>query len=117
VVSGELFGFFPEGEATLLEIGVFRKEEEPLETIDLRNMEPVARHPIVIDRFKKLAEGEAFEIVNDHDPLPLYFQMNLYFPSNELEERDDGYLLRIWKTEEEKTSKREELEINEDTNG
>ena len=80
VVAGELMGFFPEGEATLVEISVSGEKAEPSEVIDLRSMEPAKRHTLVMEKFRELKEAEAIEIVNDHDPLPLYFQMNLYFP-------------------------------------
>lgn len=42
--------------------------------IDVRTISPPARHPLIFGTFDALAAGEAFEIVNDHDPLPLYFQ-------------------------------------------
>jgi uncharacterized protein (DUF2249 family) len=42
--------------------------------IDVRTIAPPQRHPLIFGTFDLLAPGEAFEIVNDHDPLPLYFQ-------------------------------------------
>ena len=42
--------------------------------IDVRTVPPPQRHPLIFGTFDALAPGEAFEIVNDHDPLPLYFQ-------------------------------------------
>jgi uncharacterized protein (DUF2249 family) len=35
---------------------------------------PPQRHPLIFGTFDALAPGQAFEIVNDHDPVPLYFQ-------------------------------------------
>lgn len=46
--------------------------ETPL--IDVRRVLPSQRHPLIFSTFDALAPGEAFEIVNDHDPVPLYFQ-------------------------------------------
>lgn len=43
-------------------------------TIDVRSVPPPQRHPLIFGTFDALAPGEHFEIVNDHDPLPLYFQ-------------------------------------------
>lgn len=45
-----------------------------LACIDVRTISPPARHPLIFGTFDSLAPGEAFEIVNDHDPLPLYLQ-------------------------------------------
>ena len=42
--------------------------------IDVRTISPPARHPLIFSQFDALGPGEHFEIVNDHDPLPLYFQ-------------------------------------------
>ncbi len=42
--------------------------------IDVRTLPPPQRHPIIFGTFDALEPGESFEIVNDHDPVPLYFQ-------------------------------------------
>jgi uncharacterized protein (DUF2249 family) len=41
---------------------------------DVRRIPPPERHPLIFGTFDRLAVGEAFELVNDHDPVPLYFQ-------------------------------------------
>ncbi|MBM3665613.1 MAG: DUF2249 domain-containing protein [Actinobacteria bacterium] len=43
-------------------------------TIDVRTIAPRDRHPMIFQAFDDLASGEAFELVNDHDPKPLYDQ-------------------------------------------
>jgi len=43
-------------------------------TIDVRTIVPRERHPLIFDTFHKLAAGDAFLLVNDHDPKPLYYQ-------------------------------------------
>ncbi len=45
---------------------------EPI--VDVRNIVPRERHPMIFDAFHRLAQGEAFLLVNDHDPKPLYYQ-------------------------------------------
>jgi uncharacterized protein (DUF2249 family) len=35
---------------------------------------PKERHPLIFRTFDELAVGEAFVLVNDHDPKPLYYQ-------------------------------------------
>ena len=43
-------------------------------TIDVRTIVPRERHPLIFSTFHKLGAGEAFLLVNDHDPKPLYYQ-------------------------------------------
>jgi uncharacterized protein (DUF2249 family) len=43
-------------------------------TIDVRGMVPRERHPLIFRTFDQLAPGQAFRLVNDHDPKPLYYQ-------------------------------------------
>jgi len=38
-------------------------------------LEPRQKHPTVFARFYALKEGESFDILNDHDPKPLYYQL------------------------------------------
>lgn len=45
-----------------------------VECIDVRRLPPPQRHLTTFGVFDALAPGAAFEIVNDHDPVPLYFQ-------------------------------------------
>lgn len=44
------------------------------DTIDVREITPRERHPLIFRTFDELAPGAAFELVNDHDPKPLYYQ-------------------------------------------
>jgi len=43
-------------------------------TLDVRTIVPRERHPLIFGTFRKLAPGDAFLLVNDHDPKPLYYQ-------------------------------------------
>ena len=42
--------------------------------VDVRGVEPMKRHPLIFDTYEALQPGEKFELVNDHDPKPLYYQ-------------------------------------------
>jgi len=42
--------------------------------LDVRNEPPSRRHQLIFETYDRLAPGEAFELVNDHDPKPLYYQ-------------------------------------------
>lgn len=48
--------------------------------LDLRPVPHPKRHPLVFTRFDALGVGESFELVNDHDPIPLYRQMDAIRP-------------------------------------
>ncbi len=80
VKKAELFGFSCEGDVDMYEIAFGKGDIQGGETIDLREVEHGRRHPLVMEKFSKIGDGEAFFIINDHDPLPLYFQMSMSFP-------------------------------------
>lgn len=42
--------------------------------IDVRPIAPAQRHPLIFGTFEQLAAGEAFVLINDHDPKPLFYQ-------------------------------------------
>ncbi len=44
-------------------------------TFDVRPFHPAKRHEMVFDSFDALKPGEAFIFTNDHDPKPLYYQI------------------------------------------
>lgn len=46
-----------------------------MEEVDVRAMAPHERHARLFDRFDGLLPGEAFVIVNDHNPVPLRRQL------------------------------------------
>jgi uncharacterized protein (DUF2249 family) len=41
-------------------------------TIDVRTVAPRIRHALILSTFRDLADGQSMQIVNDHDPKPLY---------------------------------------------
>jgi uncharacterized protein (DUF2249 family) len=43
-------------------------------TVDVREIIPRDRHPLIFNTFDNLQAGEAFVLVNDHAPKPLYYQ-------------------------------------------
>ena len=45
-----------------------------VKTIDVRFIPPRERHPLIFETFDTLAPGDAFLLVNDHEPKPLYYQ-------------------------------------------
>jgi len=58
--------------------------------LDVRELPPAQRHPTIVDAFESLDSGESLTLINDHDPKPLYYELDA--------ERDafdaDGYEVR-----------------------
>lgn len=51
-----------------------------LDFIDVRTIAPRDRHPQIFAKANGLKVGEAFIIVNDHDPRPLHYQLSAEYP-------------------------------------
>lgn len=43
--------------------------------LDVRSAPPAQRHAQIFETFAGLGPGTAFELINDHDPKPLYYQL------------------------------------------
>ncbi len=46
-----------------------------MDTLNVTLIEPRFKHPAIFEKFDALQSGEGFIIHNDHDPVPLYYQM------------------------------------------
>lgn len=60
--------------------------KEPIvseKVVDVREILPRERHPLIFSTFDGLAAGESLVLVNDHDPKPLHYQFHF--------ERADAY--------------------------
>jgi uncharacterized protein (DUF2249 family) len=71
--------------------------------LDVRTIPPRDRHPLIFDTFDNLQPGEAFELVNDHAPKPLYYQFlherTDLFAWEYVEEGPEIWRVRITRTE------------------
>lgn len=47
-----------------------------IHVLDVRTIPPRERHPTIFNLFDGLEPGQAFELVNDHDPKPLFYQFS-----------------------------------------
>ena len=45
-----------------------------IKELDIRPVPPREKHPTIFAAFDSLKEYEAFQLINDHDPMPLYYQ-------------------------------------------
>jgi uncharacterized protein (DUF2249 family) len=43
--------------------------------LDVREITPRERHPLIFNTFDGLAKGASMLLINDHDPKPLYYQL------------------------------------------
>jgi uncharacterized protein (DUF2249 family) len=48
--------------------------------LDVRSEIPARRHQLIFETYGALAAGDSFELVNDHDPKPLYYQLAAEHP-------------------------------------
>lgn len=71
-------------------------------TIDVRGIAPRERHPLIFSRFDALQAGESIQLVNDHDPRPLYYQFEQRCPKQfdwtYLQSGPDLWRVRITRT-------------------
>ena len=70
--------------------------------MDIRPFPPAERHEMFYKAFADIKPGEAFEFINDHDPKPLYYQMEAEskepFKWEYLEQGPDAWKVRVIKT-------------------
>src|SRR5690606_22723957 len=74
-----------------------RTDMDPV--LDVRTMPHMMRHKTIFETYHQLAEGTAFELVNDHDPKPLYYQFDAEYAGDftwdYLEQGPDVWRVRI----------------------
>jgi len=49
-------------------------DDKTTASIDVRQIPPRERHPMIFEAFDNLSAGQSFMLINDHDPKPLYYQ-------------------------------------------
>lgn len=71
--------------------------------VDVRKMPPPQRHIHIFDTFNSMAVGQIMELINDHDPKPLWYQISAEMPDMfEWKYIEEGPV--DWKVEIKKTS-------------
>ncbi len=75
--------------------------ERSIAHIDVRDMAPRLRHPTIFRTWAELPEEGQIELVNDHDPVPLYYQFAVehagHFRWDYLEQGPEVWRVRISK--------------------
>lgn len=46
-----------------------------IKELDIRPVPPKDKHPKIFETFDSLQKEEILKLINDHDPMPLYYQM------------------------------------------
>ncbi|MEQ9571989.1 MAG: DUF2249 domain-containing protein [Nitratireductor sp.] len=50
------------------------------DVVDVRSLVPADRHAKIFQLVDALKPGSSFVLVNDHDPKPLYYQLEAEYP-------------------------------------
>jgi len=71
------------------------------EVIDVRSLAPAQRHATIFRMIDELGPGASLVLVNDHDPKPLYYQLEAEHPKqfawSYLERGPDAWRVEIRK--------------------
>ncbi len=51
-------------------------EPTPEAILDVRDVAPPKRHPLIFGTYESLGPNQRFVLVNDHDPKPLFYQFH-----------------------------------------
>ncbi len=60
----------------VLATGKSGTDQDSSEELDLRQIPPSQRHPLIFQKFDALAIGDSLRLINDHDPVPLSQQID-----------------------------------------
>ena len=73
-----------------------------MKELNVINIIPRERHPLIFETFDELRKGESFILINDHDPKPLYYQFlherEGLFSWEYLEQGPETWKVKITKT-------------------
>lgn len=73
-------------------------------TLDVRDILPRNRHPLIFGIFEALPLGQAMLLTNDHDPKPLFYQFQAestgLYSWDYVEQGPERWQVRIGKTAE-----------------
>lgn len=55
-------------------------QQSDINTVDVRSLVPAQRHAKIFELVNQLTPDGRFILVNDHDPKPLYYQLEAEYP-------------------------------------
>ena len=75
-----------------------------IDSLFVPEIAPALKHPTVLQKFDNLKAGESFLLINDHDPIPLYYEMKAekgeVFDWKKVEDGPEVWKVEITKTSE-----------------
>jgi len=81
-----------------------KEKQMAVTPLDVRSEPPVRRHSLIFDTFDSLKKDDGFELINDHDPKPLYYQLEAEqtgkFSWEYLEQGPEAWRVRIMRIED-----------------
>ena len=110
---GEVFEWeYLEKGPEMWRVAITKKANESTESVlDVTQLEPRFKHPTILKTFDALREGESFVLFNDHDPVPLYYQLvgqrGEIFSWTYLERGPETFRIRIQKNQAQPTTRQE----------
>lgn len=79
-----------------------------IDSLFVPELAPALKHPTVLKKFDNLKAGESFLLINDHDPIPLYYEMKAekgeVFEWNKIENGPEVWKVEIKKTNDNKVA-------------
>lgn len=73
-----------------------------MESLFVPDLQPALKHPTILKKFDDLQSGESFLLINDHDPIPLYYEMKAekgeIFDWKKIEDGPEVWRVQITKT-------------------
>jgi regulator of cell morphogenesis and NO signaling len=91
-----------------------------IEALYVPELEPSLKHPAVFKKFDELKAGEGFLLVNDHDPIPLFYELQAergnVFDWQKLEDGPESWKVLITKTVESYKGAAATQDVSVDTN-
>jgi uncharacterized protein (DUF2249 family) len=92
-------GKYVRSRTNMKEVRVTDGNVTEVKTLDVREVTPRERHPLIFQSIDDLKPGTALRLVNDHDPKPLYYQLMAERPGKVdwtyLEEGPETWQVRI----------------------
>ena len=64
-----------------------------MDSLFVPSLQPALKHPTILKKFDDLEKDDAFLLINDHDPIPLYYEMKA--ESAKQKEPNDSFWVSI----------------------
>lgn len=91
-----------------------------METLFVPELAPAMKHPTVLKKFDALEIGESFLLINDHDPIPLFYEMKAekgeVFDWHKVEDGPEVWKVEITKTAQPKGAAAQDFTAGNNSN-